>query len=216
MALENSRLLAASLTAAVLGAACSTSSDAPPSNGADATTPTTQDPQNPAVEDVVQTQRRAALVENYVRNAQALRSNGDLAAAKFELLKAKELSPTNQDVLTLLASVQAELGEPVGRVNDFADESVRLRMIGEDRARAAVQTQLRKAQDLSTEKNFAGAIEELRIAALTIQVKSDMDWGSLGQDVDAAKAKAEAAYDEQQRQSQAEVNARLIPWLKSL
>ena len=216
MALENSRLLAASLTAAVLGAACSTSSDAPPatSGGADANTPTTQDPQNPAGDDVVQTQRRAALVDNYVRNAQALRSNGDLAAAKFELLKAKELSPTNQEVLTLLASVQAELGEPVGRVNDFADESVRLRMIGEDRARAAVQTQLRKAQDMSTEKNYSGAIEELRIAALTVQVKSDMDWGGLPQEVDAAKAKAEAAYDDQQRQSQAEVNARLAEELR--
>jgi type II secretory pathway component GspD/PulD (secretin) len=221
MALENSRLIAASLTAAVLGAACSTSSssstDAPPAKpttpaGA-AATGDTQSPQGPAG-DSLQAQRRAELIGSYLRNAQDLRNNGDLGAAKMVLLKAKDLAPINKDVLTLLASVQAELGEPVGRINDFADEAVRLRAIGEERARASVQAQLRKAEDLSGEKDFAGAIEELRLAALTVQVKSDMDWRGLGQEVDAAKAKAEAAYDEQQRQSQAEVNARLAEELR--
>jgi general secretion pathway protein D len=206
MALENSRLLAASLTAAVLGVSCSTSSDAPPMSG-DADGAATKESQG-AQQDPVQNERRDALVANYLRNAQALRSNGDLGAAKFELLKAKELSPGNQDVLTLLASVQAELGEPVGRINDFADESVRLRLIGEERARTSVQTQLQKAQQMSNEKDYAGAIEELRVAALAIQVKDDMDWGTLPADVAQAQKQAESNYDAQQRQSQAELNSK--------
>lgn len=164
--------------------------------------------QNPGQQDPVQNERRDALVANYLRNAQTLRSNGDLNAAKFELLKAKELSPGNQDVLTLLASVQAELGEPVGRINDFADEAVRLRLIGEERARTTVQTQLQKAHQMSGEKDFAGAIEELRVAALAIQVKDDMEWGTLPADVAQAQKQAEASYDEQQRQSQAELNSK--------
>lgn len=206
MALENSRLLAASLTAAVLGASCSTSSDAPPMSGDAGAAPTSES--QGSQQDPVQNERRDALVANYLRNAQTLRSNGDLGAAKFELLKAKELSPGNQDVLTLLASVQAELGEPVGRVNDFADEAVRLRLIGEERARTTVQTQLQKAQQMSSEKDFAGAIEELRVAALAIQVKDDMDWGTLPADVAQAQKQAEANYDAQQRQSQAELNSK--------
>jgi type II secretory pathway component GspD/PulD (secretin) len=211
MALENSRLLAASLTAAALAASCSTPTEGdpaqqPPTSSPSATPTPTQEPQG-TVEDRVAQERRRGLVENYLRVAQSLRSNGDLQAAKLELLKAKELSPTNQDVLNLLSSVQAELGEPVGTITTYHDEQVRLRMIGEDRARTTVQTQLQRAQQMMEERNYGGAIEELRLAALTIELKDDMDWQDLGQRVATAKADAERLYDQQQRASQAELNA---------
>ena len=214
MALENSRLLAASLTAAVLGVSCSTPTEATPApqpttdNAAAKATPSgTQDPQpGRTLEERVRDERQKALVDNYVRAATALRSNGDLGAAKLELLKAKDLAPGNAEVLSLLSAVQAELGEPAGTITTIGDEFVRIQQIGEERARTTVQTQLQKSQQMMSDRNFAGAIEELRIAALTIQVKDDMDWAGLPQQVQAAKAEAERLYDDQQRQSQAELN----------
>ena len=221
MALENSRLLAASLTAAVLGAACSTPTEATPapqspptqqpgsgnaSGGAAVSTPTSAQDPTRTLEERVRDERNKALVDQYLRNAQALRSNGDLGAAELELLRAKELAPGNESVLTLLNSVMAEQGKPIGTATKWADEMVKRDQIGQDRARTTVQTQLQRAAELSTQRNFAGAVEELRVAALTIQLKDDMDWGGLKKQVDDAKAEAERNYDEQQRQSQAELN----------
>jgi type II secretory pathway component HofQ len=214
MALENSRLLAASLTAAVLGASCSTPTEAPqtPTQQPAATptptaTPTAQDP-NRTPEERVRDERNQALVENYVRSAQALRSNGDLGAAKIELLKAKQLAPANTEVLTLLNSVMAELGEPVGTLSNISEEWVRLQQIGEERARTDVATRLQNAERKSADRNLAGALEELRLAALSIQMKPDMEWGTLPQQVQTAQQAAERAYDDQQRQAQADVTAR--------
>ncbi|MFY9344504.1 MAG: hypothetical protein WAT39_18570 [Planctomycetota bacterium] len=217
MALENSRLLAASLTAALIGASCSTPDEAPRSPApADpgANTPPPQDPQG-TLEDRVSTERRQALVATCLRNAQSLRANGDLTAAKMELLRAKDLAPGNEDVRTLLASVQAELGEPAGTITTWTDEQMRLRQIGEDRARTTVQSQLQQAQQMMAERNHAGAIEQLRIAALTIELKSDMDWQGLGKQVADAKAAAEQAYDQQQRESQAALNAQQSEQLRA-
>ncbi len=215
MALEHSRLLAASLTAAVLGVSCSTPTEPSPAPTprddtaaapAPAPAPSPQDPQS--LEERVRIEREKALVEKYLRVARDLRRNGDLAAARLELLRAKDLAPGNQEVLSLLASVQSELGEPVGRITTYQEEQTRLQQIGEDRARADVQTKLQTAQQLMAERNFAGAIEQLRVAQMTIDVKREMDWGGLPQQVQTARTDAERSYDEQQRQTQAELNAR--------
>ncbi|MBL8733298.1 MAG: hypothetical protein JNN13_13085 [Planctomycetes bacterium] len=213
MAFEHPRLLAASLTAAILGTACSTPNGATPNDGTpanadSATTAGTTTPQEPQGPLSIEEQRRHALVQSYLEVAQSLRANGQLQAAKLELLKAKDLAPGNAGVLTLLASVQAELGEPVGTINDYATEQMRLQQIGEERARAEVRTQLQTARQNMADKNFAGAIEELRRAALNIEVK-EMDWMDLPQQVHTAKAEAEAGYDEQQRATQAEESARM-------
>jgi type II secretory pathway component GspD/PulD (secretin) len=217
MALEHPRLLAASLTAAVLGTSCSTSTEmAPPADpNAGNASPEAQQPMSP--QDPMQNldeERRRAWVQNLLLNAQELRARGDLKAAKFELLKAKEIAPANEDVRTMLASVQAELGEPAGRVVTFHDEQVRLQQIREERARAAVETQLQKAQQAVAEKNFAGAVDELRRASLAIELTSDIDWMSLPQQVGEAKREAERLLDEQQQRAQAEQNAQLAEQLR--
>ena len=164
--------------------------------------------------DKVQSERRAALIQNYLATAQSLRSKGELQAAKLELLKAKELNPNDDQVRTQLASVQAELGEPAGSIVTYAEEQARLRQIGEQRARVNVEMQLQKAKAAMADRNFAGAIEELRLAALTIELKDQVDWMDLPAQVASTKAAAEKAYDEQQRASQAQQNAELAERLR--
>ncbi len=239
MALEHPRLLAASLTVAFLASACSfptDSSDEPslstplataagsstsgtpsfggtPSSGSAA-----QDPQGQGQggqgQGTVADQRKKVLVANWLDNARKLRMRGELQAAKLELLKAKDLSPTNEQVRSELAAVQAELGEPVGVITTYGDEVMRLQKISEERARATVQSQLQTAQQQMADKDFAGAIEELRRAQLAIEIKGDVDWMGLPAQVDDAKAAAERLYDEQQRESQAAQNAQLAEQLR--
>ncbi|MCC7065808.1 MAG: hypothetical protein IT456_23575 [Planctomycetes bacterium] len=221
MALEHPRLLAASLTAAILGTSCSTPSDSsnrstdevkptPSAAGGGASGGNSQDPQ-----DKVALERRAALVAKYIENAESLRANGNLAAAKSELLKAKDYAPTNERVRSLLSAVQAELGEAAGVVNTYIDEQMALARIGEERARTSVATQLQKAQGYASEKNFAGALEEIRQAALTIELKDQVDWKDLPQQVAAAKTEVEKLYDQQQRASQAAENQQLAEKLRT-
>ncbi|MBL8722476.1 MAG: hypothetical protein JNK49_00435 [Planctomycetes bacterium] len=226
MALENSRLLAASLTAAILGTSCSTPSDSSNANpqadrtGANAAdapsaengTGQRQDPQSG--EQRLGEERRQALVAAYLERAESMRANGQLLAAKSELLKAQNLAPANEQVFRLLSAVQAELGEPTGRVTTFADEQLRLQKIGEERARADVATRLQRADGLVAEKNYTGAIEELRLAALTVELKDQVDWMGKREEVAAKKAAAEQLLADQQRAEQAAENKRLAERLR--
>jgi type II secretory pathway component GspD/PulD (secretin) len=218
MALEHPRLLVASLIGLFLATSCSTPHDsttpASPHSTAPGASAPTQEPQSQQPQDRVSDERRQALVGKYMSNAQALRSNGNLEAAKRELLKAKELAPANEEVLTLLRSVQAELGEPPGRVSTYAEEQLRLRTIGEERAIANVQAQLQKAQQAMADKNYAGAVEELKVAKLAIDANKDMDWKDLPAQVEKNTAEAEKLFDEQRQQSQAKKNEEAAEQLK--
>lgn len=235
MALEHSRLLAASLTAAVFGASCSTSGESTPTPVSE--TPTSsdtpsggsaenrQEPQDPvSIEERVDRERRRALAERGLEVAKALRLNGDLPSAKSELLKILELMRSDSatqaaglveardEARSLLAAVQAELGEPVGSPQTWQEEQQRLRTIGEERARADVMSAMQRAQDklkdaTSTQVTSA-AIEELRVAALTIETKSDMNWGDLPAQVKLLQAEAAQVHDTLQRSLQASENAR--------
>jgi len=220
MALEHPRLLAASLLIAVLlGSSCSVPSDSKtpaandPATASGGAQPAPQDPAGK--QDGVRQERMTALVEKYLENARSLRSKGNLEAAKSELLKANQLAPGNKEVTGLLASVQAELGEPAGTVVTYGDEQMRLRQIGEDRARASVEAQLQKAQGMSADLNYAGALEEIRIASLTIELKDQVDWMGLAQRVSAERDKTQDLYDEQIRKSQEAESARLAERLRA-
>jgi type II secretory pathway component GspD/PulD (secretin) len=209
MALEHPRLLAASLIAGLVGTSCSTPSDTTntPTPGPRGPAAAQPDPegQEPGVtqQDRNLHERRAALVAKYLQNARALRSQGDLQAAKHELLRANELSPGNQEAVKLLTAVQAELGEPASEVVTLQQEQVRQQQIAEERARLCVQTQLQKAAGLAAEMNYAGAQEELRIAALTIELKDEIDWQDLPQRVASMKTEVERLFDEQAHARQA-------------
>lgn len=231
MALEHPRLLAASLTVALIGTSCSTPID-PSSNpdGSNGTTTTSeaslsggtsmaggavssnQDPQDP--QGTVADQRRAALVEHWLENARKLRTRGELQAAQLELLKAKDMAPRSENVRAQLSAVQAELGLPAGVQKDFGDEVMRLQRVSEEHARATVQQQLQTAQQRMSDKDFAGAIDELRRAALGIEIKNDIDWMGLPAKVQTTKDEAERLYDSQERESQASQNAQLADQLR--
>lgn len=210
MAIETPRLLAASLAIALIGSSCSAPIDTSNKVSEDlandvdlatGTSPITADKpaspptrQAPAQEQeqappTIAEQRAAALAEHWLENARKLRASGKLQAAKLELLKAKDVAPGNQVVTAKLAELRAELGEPAPDSANPAG-SMRMPVIAAQRARAMVQWQLQSAQGCMVNKDYTGAIEKLRGAALQIRGKNDIDWGDLPAQVKAAREKA--------------------------
>lgn len=224
MAFDHPRLLAASLTAALLGVSCSapapsTSDTAPPettqardARGSSPTTAGTRPAQDP--QQTVDQQRRQALVAAYLEDARALRNSGDAKAAELQLLKALNLQPDNREVLGLLSAIRAELGHPAGTALSFHEEQQRLRQIHEERRRSQVLSRIQNAQQAMDAANHSRAVDELRLAQLDIDVGSEQDWGDLPQRVRNLKAEAERMLQEQQRAKQAEINEQLAARLR--
>jgi tetratricopeptide (TPR) repeat protein len=223
MALDHSRLLAASLTAAaLLGTSCSTPSDSdqpkPGQPGAQGPGGTGQPAPGTTPQGqggTLEAQRRAALAEKYYETAQALRLEGKLDAALSELLKAKEMQPENAQILNLLTAVRAELGHPAERADDWRNDQERWMRINHERARAAVQNNLQTARNAMAESNFVSAIDTLRIANLTIQTQDQVDWADLPDQVKTLLADAEQKRDEQVRAREAERNQELAARLRA-
>ncbi len=213
MALEHPRLLAASLTAALAGASCSTSSE---TTNTDSQTPvadpsaaaaTQQDPQQGGSN--LDQQRRAALVAKYLEVGERLRLDGKLDAALHELLKAKDLQPENEKVLSMIAAVQAERGVPVGGAVDFHSEQMAQQGIADDRSRALVTEKLQRARELMASQDYAGAVNELNHAKVITSTRDQVDWKGMQQDVAGLLSDAEQKLAEQKREQQSAFNDQL-------
>lgn len=216
MALEHPRLLAASLTAALAGASCSTSSestatDVPqqPNDREVATrpAPAAQDPQQQGT--TLEQQRSAALVARYLEIGERLRLEGKLDAALHELLKAKDLQPTNEKVQNLIAAVQAERGVPIGGAIDFHSEQIAQQQIAQQRSIAVVTEKLQRARELMGKQNFAGAVDELSHAQVVLSARDQIDWQGLPQQVEGLMADAEQKLKQQQQDQQTKYNDEL-------
>lgn len=206
MTFKHLRLLAVSVTVVLFGTSCSTAVDTSSidtssnlSNGL-AKEPSPQ----------VRAERRRALVVHWLANARKLRAQGELQAAYLELLKAKDMAPRNQLVAADLATLKAEIGIPAGVMSDFDGSPMRLTSIAAVRARATVQHQLQIAQQRMSDKDYAGAVDELRRAALGIKIKNDIDWGEQSAQVQDALARAQRLHDaqEQERKTSAKQSAK--------
>lgn len=214
MALEHPRLLAASLTAALAGASCSTSSDttntnptSDPQGPVAGSAGTQQDPQQGGTN--LDQQRRAALVAKYLEVGERLRLDGKLDAALHELLKAKDLQPENEKVLSMIAAVQAERGVPVGGAVDFHSEQMAQQGIADDRSRALVTEKLQRARELMASQDFAGAVNELNHAKVITSTRDQVDWKGMQQDVAGLLSDAEQKLAEQKREQQSAFNDQL-------
>lgn len=218
MALEHPRLLAASLTAALAGASCSTSSDtsnadvhpdplAPGAAGQSGAN-SAQDPQQQGGSTLDQ-QRRAALVAKYLEVGESLRLEGKLDAALHELLKAKDLQPENEKVLSMIAAVQAERGVPIGGAVDFHSEQMAQQRIAEERSRATVTEKLQRAREMLAAQNYAGAVSELSHAQVITRARDQVDWMGMAQTVDGLLSDAEQKLAEQKRTEQTSFNEQL-------
>lgn len=217
MAIDHPRLLAASLTVALFcGVSCST----PGGSSAEGTAPAEPTAQNPADngpqnpqgqgQSTLEQQRHEALVAKYLEDAERLRSEGKLEAALLQLLKAKDLQPGNARVGNMIIAVQAELGVPVGSVQDYGIQMQQRREIAEQRRYAEVVRQLQIARTQMADANFAGAIETLRLARINIDsAPQEQDWKDLPDQLQALSNEAEQKLTQQTKARQDAKNQEL-------
>lgn len=220
MSVTYPRLLAASLLSlAFATVSCSST----PSEGKEATgspeaaTPT-QQPTPVAQQPVpqgVEAERTRFLVEEYLKNAQRLRAQGQLTEAQSQLLLAKDLAPQNEQVLRALASVAAELGDRAGSATTYSEQMVRLQTIREERERAEVDRRLQVAQEMLAQNNFSAAIQELRTAQLNMEIGSMVAWGDRKDRVNKLLEDAKKTQDAKERQTRESAEAETLRQLRA-
>lgn len=194
--LRNPSLLCLGL---ILG--CTASVTATPASPALARFPVAQDPQ-----DSLEVQRARFLARKYLDQAQQLQQTGELGEAKALLLRAKELTPADEEVLSALSSVQAQLGESGGTARTYAEQMEQLWRVREARARAEVTSRLQQGREALDAERFDEAVEQFRAARLRIESAPTIDWQGLNERVSTMLDDAEdrRIVFETQRQSEVE------------
>lgn len=136
-------------------------------------------PQGPGT---VQEQRSRLLVEVFLENADRLRAQGTvqgLEAARIELLKARELMPTDARVNERLQLVNAELDLPAATAETFGEEMEKQGEVNAQRRRSEVRSLLDSGNVALDQQNYRKAIEDGERALLTIQTSRFIEWGDL-------------------------------------
>ncbi|MDA0372689.1 MAG: hypothetical protein O2865_02785 [Planctomycetota bacterium] len=154
--------------------------------------------QDPKQDPQIEAQRRSILLEQYIENAERLRSLGTpsgLEAAQLELLKAREISAEDERVVRLLGVIAAELGLPAATTESFADEQERLEKVSQERRKAEVASLLDSGNRALADKNYGRAIEDFRRAMLHIELGRYVSWGDLEARTREALARAESTRD---------------------
>ncbi|MFO1052857.1 MAG: hypothetical protein U1F36_11635 [Planctomycetota bacterium] len=228
MKLDRQSLLAASITAALLG---TISCSAPKSSGADSPTNTDKPvvaapsdssrggQQGQGTQDnSLQAQRERLQLETYLENAESLRRQGTkdaLEAARLELLKAHDLRPDDARVAQLISAVSAELGMPAGTITSFADEQSRLQGIQEQRYKSEVVGLLDSGDQALAQQNYARALEDFRRAVWTIDLARYVGWGDLEPRAKTALADAMKKRDEAESAERNEIRRQAAAQLRA-
>lgn len=135
--------------------------------------------QDPEPQGSLAAQRAQFLSKKHVADAKRLQLDGRLEEAKLLLLRAKELTPSNANVLSTLASVQAQLGEPAGEARTYGQQMARLWKIREERAKADVADRLQAGRQAMAAERFEEAMGYFRGVVTRIRAGSDIEWGNL-------------------------------------
>ncbi len=179
MIMERPRLLAASITALLFFVSSCT------------TTPVQTDGDGPKLDaatghetgqqgqDQLRAQQRKALLKKYLGDARQARLHGNLETAYRLALQAREIAPGEREVQSLLVSLRREMGLEGESPVEFGKAMSELRQIAHERARVEVRSLLQAGQEAADEENFTTAIQNVKRALLTIDVKPEVAWGSL-------------------------------------
>src|SRR5262245_32951362 len=102
------------------------------------------------------------LVNGFVDEAKAALSRGDAAAAHTALVNAYELDPTNEQVKTMLDSVDQQLGNRSSTVGDVARAAAEQNRVRIAQARLEVENKITESDRLRQEGDLDGAIRALQ------------------------------------------------------
>ncbi len=139
-------------------------------------------------------QKTFLLVEHHVANARALEERLDLAGAEAQLVKARDLDPTNKVVLDYLAQVQALLGRPEAEARALAVSAAERYAAQQQQMKVVALADLASAERALTAGDAALAQDLARGVVNRIDWTSGtIDWGDIGGRARALLARAEGS-----------------------
>ena len=166
--------------------------------------------QDPEPQGGLAAQRAEFLADKHLADAKRLQIDGRLEEAKLLLLRARELTPANSDVLSALASVQAQLGEPAGEARSYGEQMARLWKIREERAKADATDRLQAGRQAMEGERYDEAMGYFRSVITRIRAGSDVEWGNLEQQAEQMLADAEQQRDLHETEKQAAVEREIL------
>ncbi len=163
-----------------------------------------QDPQ-----EKVAAQRNKALVEKYIDDAETLRRQGHLEAARLQILKAKDREPANKQVQSILRMLNIELKIPGGSADNFAVTQLQLEQINSQRRKSEVSGLIDSGRQSIDAKDFGRAISVLRRAVLNVEIGSNISWGELETQARELLAEAESTQEAYERDRERQISAEI-------
>ncbi|MHC4844828.1 MAG: hypothetical protein ACYTCU_01565 [Planctomycetota bacterium] len=138
-------------------------------------------------------QKTYVLVERYLANARAFEERLDLPAAERELIKARDLDPTNRVVLDTLHQIQALMGKPVGEVRSLAISAAERYEAQRQQMRMLAMVDLEQSQRLIAAGDYTMAAALARGVVNQINwSQADVGWGELAPRAQQLLAQAES------------------------
>jgi type II secretory pathway component GspD/PulD (secretin) len=138
-------------------------------------------------------QKTHQMVQHYLKNARAMEERLDLDAAEQQLLKARELSPTDRIVLDYLAQIQMLQGKPEAEARALAISAAERYEAHRQQQRVNALSDLTAAEKLIAAGKGEDALARARSVIQQIEwTRNSVDWGDIEARARAVLASAEA------------------------
>lgn len=138
-------------------------------------------------------QKTYVLVLTYLENARAFEERLDLPAAERELIKARDLDPTNRVVLDTLRQIQALMGKPVGEVRSLAISAAERYEAQRQQMRILAMVDLEQAKRLIDMGDYTMAAALARGVVNRVNwSRQDVAWGDIASNAKQLLSRAEA------------------------
>ncbi len=153
-------------------------------------------------------EKTQVLVDNYLQNASAFEASLDYERAEQELIRARDLDPTNSTVTTRLATLQALLGREVGIGPGAATTAAERAEARRKQLRISALQDLANGREALNRGDYKRAVLLARNVSTTVKSQPNLAWGTIASDAEALLADAETSQsldnnDERRRRERA-------------
>lgn len=138
-------------------------------------------------------EKTQVLVERYLENAEAYEAALDYERAEAELLKARELDPTDSTVVDRLSTIQALLGREIGVPASAATTAAKRAEARRKQLRIAALQDLAGGREALNRGDYDRAVLLARNVVTTVKAQPNLDWGTVATDAQALLDDAERA-----------------------
>lgn len=136
-------------------------------------------------------EKTQVLVDKYLENASAFEATLDYERAEAELLAARDLDPTNSEVVDRLGTIQALLGRNTGIPAGAASTAAARAEARRKQLRISALQDLAAGRDALNRGDYDRAVLLARNVVTTVKAQPSLDWGTVAADAQSLLNDAE-------------------------